>query len=417
MDIEDIKQVIVDQSEILQNKLRGRIVKRDVPDLLKYLRAPNALAILGVRRAGKSTLATLLLQGKKFAYVNFEDERLKGIRREELNKVLQGIHELYGDVEYIILDEIQGVEGWEPFVSRLRDVKRVIVTGSNSKLLSGELATSLTGRHSDFILFPFSFREYLRYKGEEVADNDFYSTLRVSRLKVELENYIVEGGFPESLILSREQVNFIYNDILFKDVIARYRIREIGKFREFARTLVSYYSNEVSLSSLAKVLGLNKVTVEMWANGLSEAYLIFFLPRYGEKLKQRLTYNKKVYVVDPGIISSVAIKGKDKGRIMENLVAIKLVRELQGTDHLYYVRNGFEVDFYDELNSRLIQVTYASDVVEEREIRGLIRGHELTRAKELIVVSWDLRETIRHEGMEIRVIPLYQFLLRDYNTL
>ncbi|WP_338602151.1 ATP-binding protein [Sulfolobus tengchongensis] len=412
MSIDEIKQVIVDQSEILTRKMRGNIIKRDVPDLLKYLKIPNALAILGVRRSGKSTLSILLLKDKKFSYINFDDERLKGLKTEDLNKILQAIYELYGDIEYMIFDEIHNVEGWELFVSRLRDIKKIIVTGSNSKMLSGELATFITGRHSDYVLFPFSFKEYLRFKGWEVQETDLYSTFKISQLKNELENYLIEGGFPESILLGRDQINFIYNDILFKDVISRYKIRDIEKFRDFARTLISYYSNEVSLRALSKVIDVNKVTVESWANGLNDAYLIFFLPRYGEKLRQRLTYNKKVYTVDPGIISNIAIRGKDKGRIMENLVAIKLFRELQGTEHLFYIRNNYEVDFYDEINSRLIQVTYASDKVENREIKGLIEGYKLTKAKELIIVSWDIKDTLKVEGREIKIVPVYEFLLK-----
>ncbi|AWR98168.1 AAA family ATPase [Acidianus sulfidivorans JP7] len=411
MNVEELKGVIVDQREMLEEK--KNLIERDTPDLLKYLRVPNILAILGVRRAGKSTLSTLLLRGQKikFAYVNFDDERLFGMEAKDLKELEKAIYEVYGEVEYMIFDEIQNVKGWELFASRLRETKKVIITGGNSKVLSGELATYLTGRHSDYILFTFSFKEYLRLKGINVAKEDFYSTRRLATLKVELEKYMDIGGFPEALILGKEQINVIYNDILFKDIMSRYKIREIGDFKEFARTVISYYSNEISLSAIAKVLNVNKKSVEIWANGLREAYLTFFIPRYGEKLKQRLTYNKKVYVVDPGIISSLAIKGKDKGRIMENIVAIKLLRDLQSEEHLYYIRNKFEVDFYDEINSRLIQVTYASDKVEDREIRGLIEGYRLTKAKELIIVTWDLEDVINVEGLTIKLIPLYKFLL------
>ncbi|AAK41695.1 ATP-binding protein [Saccharolobus solfataricus] len=409
MYIEEIKRVLSDQRDVLEEKMSRKLVERDVPNLLKYLEVPNALAILGVRRSGKSTLSLLLLKRKKFAYVNFDDERFYNLNIGDLNKVLQAIYELYGvDVDYIVLDEIHNVKGWELFVSRLRDVKKLIITGSNSKMLSGELATYLTGRHSDYILFPFSFQEYLKYKEVKV---EYFSTRVISTLKNELEKYTEVGGFPEALMLGKEQVNVIYNDILFKDIVSRYKIREIEKFREFARTVISYYSNEISLSSIAKILGLNKRTVEKWASGLREAYLTFFIPRYGEKLKQRLTYNKKVYVVDVGIVSNLAIKGKDKGRIIENLVAIKLLRELQGEEKLYYMRNNYEVDFYDEKNSRLIQVTYTSDKIENREIRGLIEGYRLTKAKKLLIITWDLEEKIQVEGVNIEVLPLYRFLL------
>ncbi|WP_338602782.1 ATP-binding protein [Sulfolobus tengchongensis] len=410
MNVEELKRIVSDQQETANEKLNDkRIIDRDVPDLLHYLIIPNALAILGVRRSGKSTLAIRLMRGKKFTYVNFDDEALRGITANDLRHLEEAIYQLYGEVDYLVFDEIHNVEGWELFISRLRDTKRVIITGSNSKMLSGELATYLTGRHSDYILFPFSFKEYLGFKGIKVEEESFYSTRKVAELKRELENYLITGGFPEALILGRSQLNVIYNDILFKDIISRLKIREIEKFREFCRSIISLYSNEVSLNSLAKTLRVDNKTIENWFFGLQNAYLIFPISRYGEKVKQRLTYNKKVYIIDPGLISSIAVKSRDKGRLMENVVALHLLRQKQ-MGEIYFIRNDYEVDFYDEENSRLIQVTYAMDKIEEREIKGLIR--EKNRAKELIIVSWDLEYTEKVENREIKVIPLYKFLLK-----
>lgn len=411
MNVEELKRVVKDQKDLLEEKLTRNYVSRETPDLLKYLTIPNVLAILGVRRSGKSTLSILLLRGKKFSYVNFDDESLQGVKSSELRNLEQAIYEIYGEVDYMVFDEIQNVEGWELFISRLRESKRVIITGSNSRLLSGELATALTGRHSDYTLFPFSFKEYLEFKGIKVAKEDLYSTRVLAMIKNELEKYLESGGFPEALILGKEQINVIYNDILFKDVVTRYKIKEIEKFREFARTLVSYYSSEISFNKLSKVLDVDTKTLNYWFSGLEEAYLTFLLPRYGEKLRERLTYNKKLYVVDTGIINRVAVRYKDKGRLMENLVAIKLFRDRQSLDRLYYIRNNFEVDFYDENALKLIQVTYATDKIEEREIKGLVRASEVVKAKELLIISWDIEEEIEVEGKRIKVIPLYKFLL------
>lgn len=411
MNVEELKRVVKDQKDLLEEKLTRNYVSRETPDLLKYLTIPNVLAILGVRRSGKSTLSILLLRGKKFSYVNFDDESLQGVKPSELRNLEQAIYEIYSEVDYMVFDEIQNVEGWELFISRLRESKRVIITGSNSRLLSGELATALTGRHSDYTLFPFSFKEYLEFKGIKVVKEDLYSTRVLALIKNELEKYLESGGFPEALILGKEQINVIYNDILFKDVVTRYKIKEIEKFREFARTLVSYYSSEISFNKLSKVLDVDTKTLNYWFSGLEEAYLTFLLPRYGEKLRERLTYNKKLYVVDTGIINRVAVRYKDKGRLMENLVAIKLFRDRQSLDRLYYIRNNFEVDFYDENALKLIQVTYATDKIEEREIKGLVRASEIVKAKELLIISWDIEEEIEVEGKRIKVIPLYKFLL------
>ena len=412
MNVEEAKRVVADQKDVVEEKLSRNYIERDVPpDVYRYLAVPNILAILGVRRSGKSTLSILLMKrfNAKFAYLNFDDERLYGITARDLRNLEQAIYEVYGNVDYLVLDEVHNVEGWELFVSRLRETKRVIVTGSNSRMLSGELATALTGRHSDLVLFPFSFKEYLRFKGmsEEVP----LSTRRIAEVKVELEKYLQEGGFPEALMVGKDQVDVIYNDILFKDVIFRYRVREMGKFKDFAKSIVSYYSTEVSLSRLSKTLSVDKKTVDQWAFGLESAYLVYFLPRYGEKPRERLTFNKKVYVVDPGVISRVAVRAKDMGRVIENVVFLKLARENQ-LKGLYYVKgNGFEVDFYDEVNSRLVQVTYAHDKVEQREIRGLLKAKELVEAKEMTVVTYDVEGVEEVEGEKIRLVPLYKFLL------
>ncbi|BBG24789.1 ATP-binding protein [Sulfuracidifex tepidarius] len=413
MNVEEAKRIVADQKDLIQEKMSSNYVERDIPsDLSIYLSVPNVLAILGVRRSGKSTLSLLLMKRMRvnFAYLNFDDESLYGITAKDLRNLEQGVYEVYGgNVNYLVLDEVHNVKGWELFTSRLRETKRVIVTGSNSKMLSGELATTLTGRHSDVVLFPFSFREYLRFKGE--SEEVPISTKRTAEVKTELEKYLEDGGFPEALIIGKDQVDIIYNDVLFKDIIFRYKVREMGKFKDFTKSLVSYYSTEVSLSKLAKTISVDKKTVDQWAYGLENAYLTYFLPRYGERPRERLTFSKKVYVIDPGIISRVAIKAKDKGRVMENTVFLKLARENQ-LKGMYYIKGGdFEVDFYDELNSRLIQVTYASDKVEEREIKGILKADEVVKAKERIIVTYDIDGIEKIKGKEIKMVPLYKFLL------
>ncbi|AAY81293.1 ATP-binding protein [Sulfolobus acidocaldarius] len=408
---EELKKVLTDQKQILEDKLSRDYVPRDVPNILDHLKIPNILTILGVRRSGKSTLAVMLLKGIKFSYVNFDDESLYGIRAEDLRGLEEAIYQVYGNVEYMVFDEIHNVKGWELFASRLRESgKRLVVTGSNSKMLSGELATHLTGRHSDYVLFPFSFGEYLKFKG--VRFGELLSTRERAEIKNELESYIDVGGFPESLILGKEQTLTIYNDILFKDIVSRLKIKQIGRFKDFANTLISYYSSEVSLSRLAKSMGIDEKTVFQWSFGMENAYSVYFLPRYGEKLRERLTYNKKVYIVDTGLISRVAARKKDRGRLIENMVALKLLKENQ-LKGLYYIKDkDYEVDFYDEVNSRLIQVSYATDKVEDREIKGLIRANEKLRVREQIIVTYDIEGEERvAEGKPIKLVPLYKFLL------
>ena len=400
----EIKQVLVDQRSRLERKFeRERIVERDVPDLKRYLSHPNVLAILGVRRSGKSTLAEMLLRGENFGYVNFDDDRLAWVKAEDLHRIEKAIYELFGEVEYFLFDEIHNVPGWELFVNRLREEgKKVVVTGSNSKMLSGELATALTGRHVDFTLFPFSFREYLRFKGVKVEGvGETLTSLSEAVVKRELENYMRVGGFPEVLKISEDLVFSIFSDIVYKDVVQRLKVRRVELFKSFAVNLMKYYSNEVSLSRLAKALKVSTNTVEEWFEGLANAYVIITSERSTSRPREGMTSPKKVYVVDPGFISAIALD-ESKGRLMENLVALELARR---GERLFYVKGqDYEVDFL--VGETAIQVTYASgrDEVPKREVEGLNR----VRARRKVVITWDYEDAVGG----VRFVPIWKFLLK-----
>ncbi|MGC8832255.1 MAG: AAA family ATPase, partial [Thermoproteota archaeon] len=177
---DDLKRVVASQKEEMESLFNTeKIIERDVDaeKLRSFLSHPNILTVLGVRRSGKSLLSWMLLRDMRFGYVNFFDERLAGFEAKDLGKLLEVFYQLYGtDMELMVLDEIQHVRGWERFVSRMRTSKKIIVTGSSSQLLSSELATLLTGRHVDFVLYPFNFREFLRIRGVELGENWQYST-------------------------------------------------------------------------------------------------------------------------------------------------------------------------------------------------------------------------------------------------
>jgi len=405
MSLLDIKRVLVDQRERLEKKFeRERIIEREVPDLRKYLTSSNILAILGVRRSGKSTLAEMLVKGLNYAYVDFSDDRLVDVKSfEEIEKA---IYELFGNVDYFLFDEIHNFTGWERFITRLREEgKKIIVTGSNSKMLSGELSTYLTGRHVSFTLFPFSFSEYLKFKGVKMEGiREVYSTISESTAKRELENYLNLGGFPEVHKISEDMLPQIISDILFKDVVLRLKIKRVRTFQDFALSVLKYYSSEISLNKLTKMLSLSITTVEEWFNGIVSSYLVLTAERYSNSPKSVLVYPKKVYVVDPGIISRYLLDDS-KGKIMENIVAIQLARK---GEKLYYLKSEKgEVDFVT--SDSLIQVTYAEgrDEVEKREIEGLKEGEKLVKRRRKIIITWDYEDKIE----DTEFIPLWKFLL------
>jgi hypothetical protein len=406
MNIEELKRVIRDQREYLETLENEKLVERDLPfDIEPYLSKPNVLAILGVRRSGKSTLGYLLIKRRNFAYVDFSDDRL--VNFNDFDMLTRSFYELYGDFTHVLIDEPQYVSSWELFVNRLRKEKSVIVTGSSSTLLSGELATALTGRHVDLILFPFSFKEYLKFKNVNV---DLYSSKSISIIRNELENYLKDGGFPEALSIGKRVVPSIYNDIIMKDVINKYRIREVAKFKEFANSMVKYYSTEISVRKLANLMKLSTTTVEEWLNAIQESYLVFFMKRYSRSPKQ-FNSQRKVYVVDPGIINYIT--SFSYGGLMENVVAIHLLRKNQ-LEGVYYLKGeDFEVDFVNEKEGELIQVSYVSsrDEINRNELKSLLKGAEVTGFGKLSLVSWDLEDEIEVGGKKVRITPLWKYLL------
>ncbi len=416
--IESIKVAIIDTEEQLKEKLvRERIIPRELK--MGSISTDVANIITGVRRCGKSILAFLFTRNKNAAYVNFEDERLQ-LRAHQLNMVLEAIYSLKGEVEFIVFDEIQWVEGWERFVSRLLRTKKIIITGSNARLMSRELGTVLTGRHIDFELFPFSFREYLLF-------NDFspniYLTQSIAKIKGFLRKYLEIGGFPLAYRLGRSFLAENYKDIIERDVIQRYNIKYRGVLRELARYYVSNSAMKVSFNKLRNILGVKSVqTIKNYSHYLSNAYLIFLIEKYSPKLKTQYISPKKVYCVDNGIINTIGFKiSQNIGNLMENLVAIELLRRKSywfNDWEIYYWEDyrQNEVDFVvkEGQNIRqLIQVTYASDIYEvnEREIKALIKASKLLGCKNLLVITWDLEDETRINNRVIRYIPLWKWLL------
>lgn len=427
MNLEEIKRIIADQREEIDEIFkRERIIERNIPrdELLGFLKHPNILAILGARRSGKSIFSLLLLKDKKFGYVNFDDERFAGLNAENLNKVLQAFYELYGtDLEYLILDEIQNIEGWELFANRLRRTKRVIITGSNAKLLSGELATHLTGRHIDFTIYPFSFVEYLELKNFILRKEDLYSTKKIAEIKKSLEDYISMGGFPEVYKFGRAILRNIYEDIIHKDILLRYRIRNRKTFSEMAKYMISQFSSEMTYTKLKNIMTIKNVhTVSNYVKYLSSSYLLFIIERYSPKLKKQIIAPKKVYCIDTGLINSIAfMASENRGKLMENAVAVELMRRKSYVHYsieIYYWKDyqQREVDFILKNGRKieqLIQVTNASgeDELRKREIDSLVTASHELHCKNLLIITWDYENELKVDNRTINCTPMWKWLV------
>ena len=427
MNIEELKKIITDQKEeINETFLREKIINRDLSNeqLLNYLKHPNILTILGARRSGKSIYSTLLLKGKKYGYINFDDERIIDIQPDDCNLILQAFYELYGsDLEFIILDEIQNVRKWELFTNRLRRTKKVILTGSNSKLLSGELATHLTGRHIDFTLYPFSFKEFLSYQNKIPTTEEMYSTKKISEIKRGLDDYIKSGGFPEVYKFGKTIIVKTYEDILQKDILLRYKIKNKTTFKELSKYLISNFSNEITYTKLKNITSVKNVhTIKNYIDYLSTSYLIFMIERFSFKLKKQMIAPKKIYCIDTGIINSISFKfSKDNSKLIENVVAVELFRKKSYLDQsleIYYWKDHQhrEVDFVIKKDLKiiqLIQVTYVSghDEIDQREYTSLIKASNELECDDLLIITWDYEAEEKINGKIIKFIPLWKWLL------
>ena len=428
MNVEELKSVIVSQRQQMEELFQQEeIIDREIGlENVRYLLShPNILAILGVRRSGKSVFTWLLLRDKKFGYINFFDERLASLRSDELSKIVQAFSELYSETNYFILDEIQIVQGWERFVSRLRTSKRIVITGSNSALLSGDLSSFITGRHSDVVLFPFSFREILKTKGVKLGVGWYQYDDKISAVKRFLEDFLIKGGFPEVQKFGSRILQGIYRDIVENDVILQHKIRNKEAIRSLSLYLASNICKEISFEKLTGYLSIkNGHTVAKYIRYLEESYLFFILQRFSFKLKEQFIAPRKIYIIDTGIAESVAFRvSPDRGRQMENIVFVELMRRnlyLALNQELYYWKDhrGREVDFVLKKGNeivQLIQVSYVSSKTEinERERDSLILASKDLKCDDLIVITWDYEDEEAKEGKKIKYVPIWKWLLKS----
>ena len=338
-------------SDNLKYVLRQFIEGSLPPALPRDLALPSdtgkVVALSGARRSGKTflffdTMKRLAEQGvdrRCIAYLNFEDDRLHPVRAEELDLVLRGLHELYPDVMgrevYLFLDEVQNVPGWERWVRRLQDTEKVaiFVTGSSSKLLTRELSSAMRGRSITLEVFPLSFREFLSFRGVAVLD---FSAQSESRIRAEVVEYLVWGGFPEIVLADEVLRPLIFEEyaslMLFRDVEERYAVRN----EKVMRTLLRYcFRNTASLLNVSKLhrdfksmgLTVSKNTLYEYLAYLEDAFLVFMLPKREESLRKQEHNPKKLHVLDPGLIGAFkAYPRRDLGRKLETAVFLETRR-------------------------------------------------------------------------------------------
>lgn len=413
MQKEIIEEVVLDQKENLKFKNLG--IKRELK-FDKLLSSRQIVVISGIRRSGKSTLLLQLMEKyDDYLYLNFDDERLINFTVADFQQLML-IFKKYSKSKTIFLDEIQNIEYWERFIRRIYDENyEIYLTGSNAKLLSSELATHLTGRYLKLELYPFSFKESLKYN--EINYSALSSNTKAN-IQKEFDNYLIKGGFPEQIKYNDDEfVKRVYEDIIYKDLIVRFKVRNSKQFKRLSQYLYTNFTGELSYNSLKKALGIKSTTtVQEYVSYLEESYLIFELYKFDYSLKKQYTSNKKVYVIDNGIRSKIAFKfSDDKGKLLENLVFIELKR--RGKEiYFYKTKNNREIDFlYREENTvHLIQVAYSlADLkTRERELNAFVEtANEIPKTKNKLL-TYNTEEEIEYKKINITIEPVWKWLLK-----
>lgn len=402
-----------------RDELSGRpyLMRKSNTDTSLLLANPMIKLITGPRRVGKSTYALLMLQGKNFAYLNFDDNLLLSSWDEEL--VMRTLDEVYPDYEYLLLDEVQNLKDWDVWVSKLyRRGKNLIITGSNAKMLSSEMATVLTGRYLQVEMLPFSLAETMEWKGIGNNGND----TQHAEATVIADDYLRNGGYPETIdmrSITRSYLSTLFDSIIWKDVAKRHNIRNITDLNNLALYLLSNFCNPLSANDIAQELTMSSVTTtRKFMDYLHEPYLFYYLPRFNNKLKLMKKAATKVYVIDNGFVTSKAFNiSENLGRLLENEVFIELLRQgFQTESSLFYYRsrNDREVDFVTRHGAhihQLIQVCYdmSSPKTEKREVTSLIECGEELKCDNLIIVTNNDDREINKDGHIIKVIPFAKF--------
>jgi len=383
--------------------------------LISALNSPLVKVILGPRRCGKSTLAKKAVQGRKFAYLNFEDEGFPVDATGD--DIMTALERVYPDAEILFFDEIQNFDRWEQFIHRLhREGRNLIVTGSNAHLLSQELASALTGRHLAIKILPFSYKEFL---GRQQKDSE---ELFLS--------YLVNGGYPEivtGLSESSSYLGALWDSIILKDVVRRHRIRNVRDLHALYNLMLHSVTTRFNNESLVRAMGqaVSAPTIKNFLMYGEQAYLFADLDRFHFGVRKRLKFDRKAYIFDNGFLAAKKVStSPDHGRLLENLVFIELVRRgfEPGLSLFYFVsQSGYEVDFLTRVDGKtdqLIQVTWQMSEAKtrDREIRALRAASDEMKARKTLILTFDHRETISGNNTEIIVEPIREWLLRPLTS-
>ena len=434
MEKREILEILNDWNFWRKEQVTGKERKEYLEVCLNVLKSNVILAIIGIRRAGKSYLMKQIakkliseaVKKENILIVNFEDQRFI----EFYPKLLDEIYETYleylepSSQPFIFLDEVHNIPNWERWVRTMHELGKatLIISGSSAKLLSGELATLLTGRHMSIYTFPLSFREFVYFKGVTI-NNELDLVSRKIEVKRLFKEYMEWGGFPE-VVLSQERKRLLlsyFDDILTKDIEKRYQIKRTEVLKTLAKFYLTNISRPITFNSVRKFLDTTTVTAEKFSSYLEQANLVFFVKRFSYSVKDRVKSARKVYATDVGLANSIGFRfSENLGRLIENLVAIRLKKEqsLNPNLEIYYWKNNTkEVDFLikDGLEvKQLMQVCWNINDYEtrRRELKPLREALKEFNLKEGIVITENYEAKEKINGKTMKFIPIWRWLLR-----
>ncbi|MBO5026834.1 MAG: ATP-binding protein [Bacteroidaceae bacterium] len=412
-----MKNIILNQraerDELMARPYLQRETKYNIDELLTN---PLIKLITGPRRVGKSVFALLMLQGKNFAYLNFDDNLL--LEHWDENLVMKMLDDVYPDYDYLLLDEVQNLTDWDLWINKLhRRGRNLIITGSNAKMLSSEMATVLTGRYLQIEMLPFSLEETMRWKNINPESKE-----QAAQAVAAVDDYMRNGGYPETVqsrSITKGYLSTLFDSILLKDVARRHNVRNTTDLYNLATYLLSNFCNPVSANDLASELGMSSVTTtKKFCDYLAEPYLFYYLPRFNNKMKLMKKAPSKVYVVDNGFVQSTAFNlSENLGRLLENQVFVELLRRgyVPGHTLFYYrTRNDKEIDFVTRKGTKveqLIQVCYdmTSEKTRKRELDALVEAAEELHCDNLLVITHIQHGEISNKMCNVRMLPVLNF--------
>jgi len=416
-----LQQIVADQREAMTISLSSdTMIERSGLDKCSFLlKNPNILLITGLRRAGKSVFAHLLSRRFRYSFLNFDDERLIAFKTEHFQQLIEIFHELYGETDYYLFDEIQNIPGWELFANRIRLNKRIIVTRSNSNLMSSEMGTHLTGRFDVWQLFPMSFHEFLVYKKHDYTPAEPLSTAKKSSIKVLFDEYLAFGGVFEGYLFGQQRLRTLFASIVTKDILMRHHVRYPHVLEQLGAILLNSFSQKISFKKIAARCDIHSShTIADYAGYFESAFILFFIRKFSYRLKEQHAALKKVYCADNGLLSAMTMLfSPNKGQFLENLVAIELKRrESQGQGEVFYWDNyRQECDFVVKTGQKISHVYQVcfnfSEENSKREINGLCNALDYFNLKHGTILTDDQEKFIEQDSLKISLLPVWKWLL------